>query len=230
MLAFPLPEAGAGSAFTRGWRSLPDELKVKILEYNLTLDRAIWCGNPLRTLHDMAGHFLGSREISDMAFEVFYGKNTFIIQISEVSNSFRYHQPPIARLMRSLEFHVSFEPKKWILLYQIADRQLGFENLQRVTVKFAGFPDFDMKMAMPEEKVSVDIKRLEVRVEAGKYLYRPGDVDFLRRQAHMVIDQVQIARVGKQQKVHEEWSPEPQDGLVPVRNYYIYKRARTHRR
>ena len=91
------PHLDLGEDFARGWRKLPDELKIEILCYNLvsgnkTCVSSNMIKRPDLALGKMLRHHLAlGPELAALSQQVFYGKNT--IEISTMP--WRTAWPPV---------------------------------------------------------------------------------------------------------------------------------------
>ena len=140
------------AAFSQGWRSIPDELKVKILSYVLITDDPIEhydvAPNILATkrlsdnpncFKDMLSLSIGAPETKIMAQEIFYGKNTFHLRLL---NDYVYI--PTSGVNDYIQNIVIFwGPRNrpvngwiWGVLRDLSGGQYGFRSLQVVKIAF----------------------------------------------------------------------------------------------
>ena len=137
------PSTDLGPEFVRGWFKLPDELKVRVLEFNLVYDRAV--------PYDLSfpGRFhvteyrkllLSTPEIATMSREIYYSKNVFRIETEPYSQSDHnlsnrglfLAYPSLANnsLIRSLEFVTTVDHLRSTVFRRFADDACGFHDLR----------------------------------------------------------------------------------------------------
>lgn len=127
------------SRFAEGWKKLPDELKVRILRYNLTVDEPIhycrttggWPWGQVLLPH----YLLMPLEIAGIAHEVFYKTNTFFLKPGRSNASFRYPNLPNNQYVRRLVFQVKPERPHWKYVPKLASGEYGFANLDYVQIQ-----------------------------------------------------------------------------------------------
>ena len=141
------------AAFDKGWRSLPDELKVEILSYNLTCGVNLYSfwffRRPWKTsmshpcVRELMSLCIGAPEWSAVAREIFYGKNTFCLFIRA---SFRYPKPIVNHLIRTIiiaDYQLP-SPRSWSTLEKLSVGHYGFRNLRTIHFAiFCSFPKWD---------------------------------------------------------------------------------------
>lgn len=134
-------------AFTTGWRKLPDELKIMVLEY-LFLERSrpyAWYEQcvtkddklfiqewPLSLLHS-------TKELAPLAKEVFYGKCCFFVNTKEgIRTPIRYPRPTVNHLIRQLHIHMAVRCRDWLFVEKLARGHFGFGKLCDVIISVWG--------------------------------------------------------------------------------------------
>ena len=128
--------------FAMGWSKLPDELKIQIIEKNLKFESAVDSHDTdgkdtclmLRGLHH---HLRTTPEIAELAKQIFYTSNTFLLRRASSSHWFvptlRFPSPRINNLVRWLRFEIRLGSRKeWRYLIQLAGGDYGFCNLRYV--------------------------------------------------------------------------------------------------
>jgi hypothetical protein len=138
------PSEALGEAFRTGWRKLPDELRVMILEHNLVFNLPISHDLSSRSDHADSGlvvadwkgmllaHLAMGPEISSLVKEVFYTNNTFLS-----SNRFLYRNlvlpnPSARQFIRHIHIIMDIEPRSLVRLANVANGTAGFSNLRSV--------------------------------------------------------------------------------------------------
>ncbi|KAF2249417.1 hypothetical protein BU26DRAFT_551148 [Trematosphaeria pertusa] len=136
-----------GADFVHGWNKLPDELKVRILSFNLTRTSTFGYFDTMSCLRSLAKGILGylctTPEIAGLAREVFYSTNTFRLQPVRYSLPsgaptddlvLAYPSRGVNSRIRKLEIRVCLDDDEWPFLERLAEGAYGFENLQYVIV------------------------------------------------------------------------------------------------
>jgi hypothetical protein len=85
------PDGGLGPAFAEGWDKLPDELKVRVLSCNLVAEDTISSEDTetdadTERVINFHHHLWTTPEIASLSREIYYTKNTFLLQASPHSN------------------------------------------------------------------------------------------------------------------------------------------------
>jgi hypothetical protein len=144
------PTASLQPSFVKGWNTLPDELKERIL----------WCsvvtGIPKenRETTDLIYHFeilmhhlRTTPEMAKLACDMYYKHNTFVLEPhSDFSlpwvfgrnrpKYLRYPKLSVNMLIRSVIFICGIYPAEWELLSRFARGDYGFENLRQLKLTF----------------------------------------------------------------------------------------------
>jgi len=139
MRLFPLGDLGAD--FVRGWNSLPEELKLHVLSFNLVDAEYIWYDVNLRSrsrrfapklgLHK---HLAMGPEIARLAQEVFYRQNEFCIKVGRLTTRF---PPPAKRMhIRRIRLCAELNVRGWETIKRMANGGYGFDLLAEVCVAF----------------------------------------------------------------------------------------------
>lgn len=145
------PGDDLGPGFSRGWHKLPDELKLKVLEFNLIYGGPLEYEYSFPGRHDIVeyGNLLRSTpEIAAMSREIYYTKNTFRVEI-ESYNRFDYNchnrgqflafpNPMNNSLIRSLEFIITIEGLSSAALRRFIVGSYGFHDLRSLRIVLIG--------------------------------------------------------------------------------------------
>jgi hypothetical protein len=150
----------ADLSFLHGFHSLPDELKLTVLQHAVHTDMPIisylfltddympnvpqWV-EVNKLLRETVFPLFSIPELRGIAMEAFYGRNLMLIARSENhpqvedKNIIRYPPPSVAPLVRHIRWvtATSFNnsnPPKLSFMTRIADGTLGFENLKSVSI------------------------------------------------------------------------------------------------
>ncbi|KAF2106150.1 hypothetical protein BDV96DRAFT_675776 [Lophiotrema nucula] len=128
-----------GPSFARGWRALSDELRLKIFEFILVLERELrkdysplkW-GEPWS--QDLVA-LLACSEVSQLARETFYSRNTFLVDAwarPTVNDAFQ--QIPFRHGQHLRRLHIRQQPmdETWLLIRTLAQCLSCFPVLQKV--------------------------------------------------------------------------------------------------
>ncbi|KAF2788343.1 hypothetical protein K505DRAFT_394809 [Melanomma pulvis-pyrius CBS 109.77] len=142
------PTADLGAAFARGWRSLPDELKLLILSFNLTLE------NPV-TNADIRSAFNGgiadhhrrtTAEIKSMVHDVFWASNTFEVRLRHNGIGPRQPDNEVNGKIRSVKIRLedNFTHRDVKTAVNMAWGMYGFDRLKRVDIEISWAWDQDV--------------------------------------------------------------------------------------
>ncbi|KAF1958171.1 hypothetical protein CC80DRAFT_490806 [Byssothecium circinans] len=140
---------GSGPEFARRWHKLPDELKVRVLEFNLILPTP-------DEMEPINAHVLAKRakecvlpylrmtpEIAALAKECFYATNDFHLRAPSISYSkitkpwgshFMYPPRTVNHLIRRVTCFAVLEKYSWSFLQNLAKGTYGFSKLQHAKV------------------------------------------------------------------------------------------------
>jgi hypothetical protein len=194
--------------FLRGFRSLPDELKLMVLKHAVRTDIAIvsylfldddflldvpeW-----RDVKDLLRNtvfpLLSIPKLKGFVKEVFYGENLMLIARQgnrprvEEKGVIRYPPPSVAPLVRHIRWltvnskDISLNLQKLVLVSRLADGTLGFKDLKSVSINNNKIPDGDRDAFRKQLQALGKIKfptRL-LRIESVIYLDDDATVDDL---------------------------------------------------
>lgn len=143
-------ESNSTGLFLKGWRTLPEELKLQVLEHIVPKNqvyRAIGFSKGLDPKLYLKGHghdfdfdrlvfpLLCCPEIATMVKEIFYGQNVMLIRNVPVAPSLRY--PPKANnsYVRHLRIVLDFKPQDLEFIYKFSQGFLGFGELRNVEIR-----------------------------------------------------------------------------------------------
>ncbi|KAF2249522.1 hypothetical protein BU26DRAFT_319100 [Trematosphaeria pertusa] len=126
--------------FARGWSRLSDELKLRILSYNLVEDRPV--GIMDRALGSIfMQHLRMTPEIATLSRDIFYKMNTFELRPRSASIRrvvspavFDFPKPAVNAHIRKVQFIVRLRGGEWHFLRRFANGSYGFPNLQELHV------------------------------------------------------------------------------------------------
>ncbi|KAF2824634.1 hypothetical protein CC86DRAFT_371200 [Ophiobolus disseminans] len=129
------PTSNLGPDFARGWNSLPDELKVMVLQRSLVRrDGYVRCHDesPARPLGDvLRQHLAMTPDIARLAHDVFYSRNLFSIRGSHIPKI-----PPLnaRHVIRRIRLVVKLTTDGWNLVQSVNSG--GFTSLKWIYVMF----------------------------------------------------------------------------------------------
>ncbi|KAF2875701.1 hypothetical protein BDV95DRAFT_654568 [Massariosphaeria phaeospora] len=138
------PSQRLNAMFATGWNKLPDELKVRILEYNLQTTRI--CGK--RAVRKILLPYLRmTPDIATLSKEIFYKTNKFHFNITndEVERGVIHHpmlpllisRPPsqvVAPQIRHLAVTTYLSEATWAVLIEISKGGYGFQALTTLEI------------------------------------------------------------------------------------------------
>jgi hypothetical protein len=153
------PTADLGASFARGWMELPDELKLKVLEFNLVSDSPIECRYAFPAPHDftlspilrqhiaMEPGYLDPKSaqpghnIGRLALEIFYTQNTFRIQPDPCFRRLSVPRVPPSMFrsgIRRLHLVLGLTARHWRFLQGVAGNDRGFnlELMKDIEIRF----------------------------------------------------------------------------------------------
>jgi hypothetical protein len=125
-----------GPDFARGWRKLPEELRLKVQAHNLV------SADPIRkapdgftmrqTLYDYRAMV---PDIAPQAHDTFYRENSF--QFSPWrSRPLMLPPVPLRLLIKRMTLLVDLDKRHWDMLENFSKTSWGFSNLNDITIKF----------------------------------------------------------------------------------------------
>ena len=138
------------SAFAEGWNRLPAELKILTLGFNMKAENRVGAGNwtlyPSIVHCQLLPHLTMTREIAEMAREIFWTKNEFYLEPSNQSvvignrrldKRLYFAYPPQAfhHLIRRLVVRILPFRHEWLKLAKLANGDYGFAALRNVVVE-----------------------------------------------------------------------------------------------
>ncbi|KZM25654.1 uncharacterized protein EKO05_0003281 [Ascochyta rabiei] len=135
---YVMPSGVLSSGFSRGWSTLPTELKLTILRHNVIYPSAIWPANANTAMRESLFPYLRmTPEIAYLSRFLFFAENTFIILSGQEESSMSRGCPPVSvrPLMRKVKLMIWLEPHDWETVSAIAQKSLGFERLTHVEVR-----------------------------------------------------------------------------------------------
>lgn len=167
-------EYAPSSAFSKGWRPLPNELKIEILKYNLLDQRS----EPYDHI-DFRPQNIGiaeiallwsSKEIAGLARDIFFGWNDFYVYTAHrLCDPIILPSKPVGKLIRSLEVGILSRQKDLRLLHKLARGDLGFSSLQRLRIEMIGtsgvnrtFSTLERFVLSLDQRISFDVPKLEI--------------------------------------------------------------------
>ena len=136
-----LPLGSLGADFLLGWNSLPKELKLHVLSFNLVDNEYIWLTiiREIRSQRftlgpDLRRHLAMGPEIAQLAQEVFYQQNEFCIKARRAA----FHLPhPTKRMhIRKIKLCVELDVRGWEVIQKMAAGGYGFDLIAEVHVAF----------------------------------------------------------------------------------------------
>lgn len=178
--------------FLKGWRSLPDELKLHVLSFAIPSGLAIderafskkikelslryrkpegWLVgyyDPRTILYCTALPFLGNAEIAQLAFEVLYKQN--IIHLNQFSLS-----PPLSARSHIRNLSIATEPyyETFDKLRSLFHGSFDYPNLALVTIEFlllSGYISADTVSAISHlDAIRIRTNELHVSFQHGQY-------------------------------------------------------------
>ncbi|KAH5710677.1 hypothetical protein HBI42_159240 [Parastagonospora nodorum] len=148
------PSGALGKLFVRGWRALPEKLRLRVLHFNLLSNKGfVDCLPPSRVgqkKHEnqltLFKFFSMGPEIASLAPEAYYKAKKFLIFDAKRNLSLLLPLPSIRSWIARVALVVSLSQTGWGILTRLALDGYGLENLQFVeiriflaTVEIAGF-------------------------------------------------------------------------------------------
>lgn len=136
--------------FGNGWRKLPTELKLKILEYDPMLNGNIKRRNKEYNVGDenvlktLLRYHKMMPELGALATEIFYGSHHFSIESLYVPEwgcdndnveKVLFPNPMVNRYIKKLSLSVPLDLLAWSRLQRLANGAWGFKNLKHLTVE-----------------------------------------------------------------------------------------------
>jgi hypothetical protein len=138
-----MPAGPLTSGFARGWRKLPNELKLDVLRHNLVFPTSIWPANINAVVkRELLPYLIMTPDIAEVAQAVFYRENQFIMQLSsstsDSSSSSILAIPPVP--MRSFICRLTLLTRltnlDWHIMRSIyGGPRAGFINLVHIEVR-----------------------------------------------------------------------------------------------
>ncbi|KAF2875698.1 hypothetical protein BDV95DRAFT_603107 [Massariosphaeria phaeospora] len=117
-----------GPDFARGWNTLPDELKVSVLSFNLTFKESI---REIDAKELFLRHLCMTPEIAGLAKKIYYSTNAFRLMVRQ----FRFPKPSLAKFIRHLQLETDdFEFST--LQYTAKHCTTRLPNLQSIKIIF----------------------------------------------------------------------------------------------
>jgi hypothetical protein len=137
------PAEQLGPAFARGWRKLPDELRLEVLVDNLV------SADPIRRTADgftmrqtLYNYLAMGPEIARLAHDTFYRENSFEFRPSRRCGLIMIAQPfilppqPLRPLIKRMTLVVDIDERDWDKLEHFSKSGWGFTNVIEITIKF----------------------------------------------------------------------------------------------
>jgi len=157
------PADALGADFVDGWHKLPDELKVRVLAFNLSHEMEIDYHRSLNQGYDITnfGHHLRSTpEIASFARDLYYARNTFRLRQQNYPFNARpsqanggqylaYPRRPLNSLVRSIILELSSIHLDLRHARRLANGDCGFENLRHIEVQIDMYLPFRWERRNP---------------------------------------------------------------------------------
>ncbi|KAF2635717.1 hypothetical protein P280DRAFT_522837 [Massarina eburnea CBS 473.64] len=164
--------------FAVGWNKLPDELKVRILTYNVICEDKVsfndqW-GYTMGGNKDIISYCLMTPEIATLAREIFYSKNIFHVKalplFEWIGERRTLPLPPRSSLglIRRLEVAVRVIGWEFTKLRKLTDGRWGFHNLQHIKLTV----DLTQHPGIPYSEIPCILGD-------GLFIQCDGEVDFV---------------------------------------------------
>ncbi|KAF2824633.1 hypothetical protein CC86DRAFT_407799 [Ophiobolus disseminans] len=142
------PSRDFGDVFLRGWKSLPEEIKLHVLSFRLVHDAPIsYDDGRYNKMHndftlgpELRNHLAMGPDIARIAYEVFFKENIFEIDVrftamSQSSRSFRLPQSHDRKLIRRLSIRIT-NLSDWEFIRKVITGENLFPNVNEVCVLF----------------------------------------------------------------------------------------------
>jgi hypothetical protein len=142
------PLDALGAEFVRGWHKLPDELKVRVLEFNVTAQSPISyyasIANNGCDVGNLWHHLKATPEIAGLSRDIYYTRNTFLLRDHSCTFTGWPYQadarylayPPrsLNVLIRSITLEYGSTEISLTHVRRLASGACGFENLRYVKI------------------------------------------------------------------------------------------------
>lgn len=162
-----LPVVCLGANFAHGWDKLPNELKVRILSFNLisyipinaksiAVCQETQNSKCRRTSHShprpgrkscsetLIHHLAMGSEIAEISKEIYYGRNIFYLEptvirggLSPPSMSFVFPPRAVNSHVRHIIISISIKDQEWDILTDLSSGVMGFGNLVKLEIIFS---------------------------------------------------------------------------------------------
>jgi hypothetical protein len=147
--------------FAHGWNSLPEELKLKILEFNLVKAEPIAkdeSGHSVSSLSNLCKHLAMGPEIARLSLEVYYTSNHFVLE----AHNGCIQLPPLAArsLIRSIILKVRCGTGPWRIIQSFASGKYGFTRIVYIVMRFSR-----SWLAPPISRLLIQLRKLPVHFE-----------------------------------------------------------------
>ncbi|KAF2634731.1 hypothetical protein P280DRAFT_474426 [Massarina eburnea CBS 473.64] len=131
-----------------GWQSLPEEIKLQIIRYNLKYPNVIVPKTDnaeyQRQLATFSQHINVNRDIARLSHDVFYKENTFLLASDEVVEGHQYFRrysprlphPSIRPLLRKIVWSSKLSSGDWGILRRLSRGEYGVTGLKEITIEF----------------------------------------------------------------------------------------------
>jgi hypothetical protein len=150
-MATQIPSA---SPFFKGWRRLPDELKVHVLKYALPADQNFGDCGFFRTGKNILGPplmvsfhkvvfplLIAFPESPGLISEVFYSTNTMVIHDTCPSEISELQHPPqtVTYWVHQVQINLKLSVENLHYLRRLSRGEMGLPNLQLLAIQFMGY-------------------------------------------------------------------------------------------
>jgi hypothetical protein len=147
--------------FACGWNMLPEELKMRVLSFNLVEIKPIAkdeSGRSATSRSNLCKHLAMGPEIARLALEVYYTKNRFALE----AQSGRIQLPPLAvrSLIRSVILTVRCGTGPWRTVESFASGKYRLTNVLYIVVRFNYF-----WLAPPVSRLLIQLRKRPVHFE-----------------------------------------------------------------
>jgi hypothetical protein len=137
------PSGALGEEFVRRWRALPQELRLRVLHFNLLSDKGVVdCLPPSRVGQKRYENqltlfkFLSmGPDIASLALEAYYKANKFLIFHAQACIRPLFPRPSIRPWIARVALVVALSQYGWDLLTRLALDGYGFKNLRFVEIR-----------------------------------------------------------------------------------------------
>ncbi|KAH7392076.1 hypothetical protein DE146DRAFT_757825 [Phaeosphaeria sp. MPI-PUGE-AT-0046c] len=137
------------SPFLDSWRTLPEEIRVAIIQYALPpfKDRCIThemtgsktlADESLSSVLQLITPFASVPDIATLAYEQLYSENTVAISDSKSWGHLRYPPRAVNHFVRRLDISILLNIKKLDYIRKLGNGYMGFENLADIQIHIAG--------------------------------------------------------------------------------------------